>query len=103
MPRFIIERDVPGAGRLSADELRGLSQRSCAVLHELGPEIRWLESYVTDDKLYCVYLAPDAGLIREHARAGGFPANRIAEVRCAIGPATAAVTVTAPAAMDGRE
>jgi len=89
MPKFVIERDVPGAGRLSADELRGLSQRSCAVIRELGPAIRWLESYVTDDKLYCVYLAPDAELIREHARRGGFPANRIAEVRCMIGPETA--------------
>ena len=98
MPKFIIERDVPGAGRLSADELHGLSQRSCAVLHALGPEIQWLESYVTDDKLYCVYLAPDAGLIREHARAGGFPANRISEVRCMIGPETAAPAVTARAA-----
>ena len=90
MPKFVIERDVPGAGRLSAGELRGLSQRSCAVLGELGPEIRLLESYVTDDKLYCLYEAPDAGLIREHAQVGGFPANRIAEVRCMISPATAA-------------
>ena len=89
MPKFIIERDVPGAGMLSPDELRGLSQRSCAVLRELGPEIQWLESYVTDDKLYCVYVATDAHLIREHARKGGFPANRIAEVRCVIGPETA--------------
>jgi hypothetical protein len=89
MPKFVIERDVPGAGRLSADELRGLSQRSCAVLCELGPEIRWLESYVTDDKLYCLYEARDAGIIREHARAGGFPANRIAQVQHVIGPATA--------------
>ena len=87
MPKFVIERDVPGAGRLSADELRGLTQRSCAVLCDLGPQIRWLESYVTDDKLYCLYEAPDAGLIREHARAGGFPANRIAQVQHVIGPA----------------
>lgn len=86
MPKFVIERDVPGAGRLSADELRGLTRRSCAVLAELGPEIQWLESYVTDDKLYCVYVATDASSIREHARRGGFPANRIAEVRCVIGP-----------------
>jgi hypothetical protein len=100
MPKFVIERDVPGAGRLSADELRGLSQRSCSVLRELGPEIQWLESYVTDDKLYCVYVATDASLIREHARRGGFPANRIAEVRCVIGPETALsrVSATAPTA-----
>ena len=89
MPKFVIERDVPGAGRLSADELRGRSQRSCAVLCELGSEIRWLESYVTDDKLYCLYEARDAGIIREHARAGGFPTNRIAQVQHVIGPATA--------------
>ena len=89
MPKFVVERDVPGAGMLSPDELRGLSQRSCAVLRDLGPEIQWLQSYVTDDKLYCVYVATDASLIREHARNGGFPANRIAEVRCVIGPETA--------------
>jgi hypothetical protein len=89
MPKFIIERDVPGAGRLSADELRAIAQRSCAVIRELGPAIQWLESYVTDDKLYCVYIAPDAELIRRHAREGGFPVNRIAEVRRMIDPTTA--------------
>jgi hypothetical protein len=89
MPKFVIERDVPGAGRLSADELRGLSQRSCAVLNDLGPEIRWLESYVTDDKLYCVYIAPDEAAVREHASQGGFPANRISAVRRMIDPTTA--------------
>jgi cell division inhibitor SulA len=89
MPKYIIERDVPGAGKLSADELRGLSQRSCAVLRDLGPSIQWLESYVTDDKLYCVYIAPSESLIREHAKAGGFPANRISQVRTIIDPTTA--------------
>jgi len=89
MPKFIIERDVPGAGRLSADELQAIAQRSCAVLRGLGPEIQWLESHVTDDKLYCVYIAPDAELIRRHAREGGFPVNRIAEIRRTIDPTTA--------------
>jgi len=92
MPKFVIERDVPGAGRLSPEELRGLSQRSCAVLRTLGPSIRWIESYVTNDKLYCLYEAPDAGLIHEHARMGSFPANRVSQVRCLIGPATAGDT-----------
>jgi hypothetical protein len=89
MPKYVIERDVPGAGRLSPGELQAISQRSCTVLAGLGPEIRWHESYVTDDKLYCVYTAPDAELIREHARQGGFPANRISEVRRTIDPGTA--------------
>jgi hypothetical protein len=92
MPKFIIERDVPGAGRLSADELHAISGKSCAVLHDLGPRIQWLESYVTDDKLYCVYIAPDAALIREHARLGGFPATRVSEVRTTIDPTTAEAT-----------
>jgi hypothetical protein len=89
MPKYLIERDVPGAGRLSPGELRAISQRSCAVLSRLGPEIRWLESYVTEDKLYCVYTAPGPEVIREHARQGGFPANRISEVRGMIDPTTA--------------
>ena len=89
MPKYLIERDIPGAGRLSADDLRAIAQRSCAVLDKLGPKIQWLESYVTDDKLYCVYIAPSAELIREHARQGGFPANRISEVRRIIDPTTA--------------
>jgi hypothetical protein len=87
--KFLIERDIPGAGRLSADELQAVAQRSCAVLDELGPKIQWLESYVTDDKVYCLYLAPSAELIREHANRGGFPANRISEVRRRIDPTTA--------------
>jgi hypothetical protein len=89
MPRYPIERDVPGAGQLSRDELRGVSQRSCTVLARLGPRIQWVQSYVTADKLYCVYLAPDAEAIREHARQGGFPANRITEVTAVIDPTTA--------------
>ena len=89
MPKFVIERDIPGAGKLSADELHAISQRSCAVLDRLGPKIQWLQSYVTDDKIYCVYIAPDEATVREHARQGGFPANRISPVRTVIDPTTA--------------
>jgi hypothetical protein len=89
MPKFVIEREIPGAGKLSAGELRSISQRSCSVLDALGPKIQWVESYVTDDKIYCVYVAPDEAMIREHASRGGFPANRIAEVRTVIDPTTA--------------
>jgi uncharacterized protein DUF4242 len=89
MPRYLIERELPGAGLLSPSDLQGLSRKSCDVLHALGPDIQWVQSYVTDDKIYCVYIAPDAEIIREHARCGGFPANRIAEVRAGIDPATA--------------
>ena len=89
MPRYVIERNLPGAGRLSPEELRAVAQRSCTVLNELGSDIQWVESYVTDDKLYCVYLAPDEELIREHARRGGFPADRISRVRRKISPLTA--------------
>jgi cell division inhibitor SulA len=89
MPRYVIERQLPGAGRLSAEEVRGVAQRSCAVLKELGSDIQWVESYVTDDTIYCVYLAPSEELIREHARRGGFPANRIARVKRSISPLTA--------------
>lgn len=88
MPQYVIERALPGAGRLSPQELKEISQRSCAVLKELGPGIQWVQSYVTDDKIYCVYVAPNAELIREHARQGGFPANRIAQVRSVIDPTT---------------
>lgn len=90
MPQYLIERDIPGAGQLSADDLRGISQKSCAVLDLMGPDIRWQQSYVTGDKVYCVYEAPDEAMIREHARQGGFPANRISEVACVIDPSTAA-------------
>ena len=89
MPRYVIERNLPGAGRLSPDELRGVAQRSCTVLKELGSDIQWVESYVTDDKIYCVYLAPNPELIREHARRGGFPADRISRVTRGISPLTA--------------
>lgn len=91
MPRYIIERDIPGAGKLTPAELQGISQKSCGVLKKLGPEIQWVQSYVTDDKLYREYLAPNAGMIREHARLGGFPANHIAAVRRVIDPTTAEV------------
>jgi hypothetical protein len=89
MPKYVIERDLPGAGQLSAAELQVISRKSCDVLQALGPDIQWIQSYVTDDKIYCVYIAPDADIIREHARCGGFPANRISEVRAAIDPTTA--------------
>jgi len=89
MHKFVIERELPGAGSLSAETLRGISQKSCGVLKELGPQIQWVESFVTDDKIYCVYLAPNEELIREHAKRGGFPANRISQVRTIIDPTTA--------------
>ncbi len=89
MHKFVIERELPGAGSLSADTLQGISQKSCGVLKELGPQIQWVESFVTDDKIYCVYLAPNEELIREHAKRGGFPANRISQVRTIIDPTTA--------------
>jgi hypothetical protein len=89
MPKFVIERDLPGAGKLSAGDLQGVSEKSCAVLRNLGPQIQWVQSYVTDDKIYCVYIAPNAEMIREHARQGGFPANKISEVRSVIDPTSA--------------
>jgi hypothetical protein len=89
MPKFVIERDLPGAGDLSPADLQAISQKSCGVLNELGPSITWLQSYVTDDKIYCVYIAPDADLVREHASKGGFPANRVSQVRSIIDPTTA--------------
>ena len=89
MPKFVIEREIPGAGKLSPDELRGISQKSCGVLQKLGPQIQWVESYVTDDKVYCVYIAPDEKMVREHAQQGGFPANRVSQVRAVIEPTTA--------------
>jgi hypothetical protein len=89
MPKYVIERELPGAGALSAEELRAVSQKSCGVLRELGPQIQWVQSYVTDDKIYCVYIAPDEGTVRRHAELGGFPANRVSEVRAVIDPTTA--------------
>ena len=88
MPKYVIERNLPGAGDLTADDLRSISQKSNKVIAELGPELRWLTSYVTDDKLYCVYVAPDKDIIDEHARCGGFPADRITEVSVVIDPST---------------
>jgi hypothetical protein len=88
MPKYVIEREIPGAGNLSPDQLQAISAKSCGVLRELGPQIQWVESYVTDDKIYCVYIAPNAEMIREHARQGGFPANRVSEVRRMIDPTT---------------
>jgi len=89
MHKYVIERDIPGAGKLSAADLQGISQKSCAVLKELGPQVQWVESYVTDDKVYCVYIAANEELVREHAKRGGFPANRISQVRTMIDPTTA--------------
>ena len=89
MPKYIIERDIPGAGNLSADDLQGVSQKSCSVLKSMGPQIQWVESQVTDDKVYCTYIAPDAESIKQHAAEGGFPANRISEIKATIDPTTA--------------
>ncbi|WP_166212694.1 DUF4242 domain-containing protein [Cognatiluteimonas telluris] len=89
MPRFIIEREIPGAGQLSPDELHAISQKSCGVLREMGPQVQWQQSYVTADKIYCVYLAPDEASVREHARLGGFPANAVSQVSSIIDPTTA--------------
>ena len=89
MPKYVIEREIPGAGKLSAQELRAISQKSCAVLGSLGPQIQWLHSYVTDDKVYCLYIAPNEQQVREHAAQGGFPANRVSEVVEIIDPTTA--------------
>jgi len=89
MPKYVIEREIPNAGRLSPQELKGVSQTSCGVLKNLGPEIQWVESYVTDDRVYCIYIAPNEEMIREHAKQGGFPANKISAVRSVISPTTA--------------
>ena len=89
MPKYVIERDIPGAGNLSAADLKGISQKSCGVLRQLGSEIQWLHSYVTPDKIYCVYIAPNEKLVRDHAQQGGFPANRVSAVASMIDPTTA--------------
>ncbi len=89
MPKYVIEREIPGAGQLTGDQLQGISQKSCGVLSKLGPQIQWVESFVTDDKIYCVYIAPNEAMVREHAKQGGFPANRISEVKTKIDPTTA--------------
>jgi len=88
MPKYIIERNIPGAGKLTPAELNAISQKSCSVLQQMGPRIQWVESYVTGDKIYCVYIAPNEEMVREHARNGGFPANSIAEVKTMIDPTT---------------
>jgi hypothetical protein len=89
MPKYVIEREIPGAGKLSPEQLQAISQKSCGVLRELGPQIQWVQSYVTDDKLYCVYISPDEETVRKHAQMGGFPANRVSQVRSIIDPTTA--------------
>ncbi len=89
MPKYVIEREIPGAGKLSAEELKAISQKSCQVINKLGPQIQWLESYVTPDKIYCVYIAPNEKMIKEHAQQGGFPADRISEIKTIIDPTTA--------------
>lgn len=89
MPEYVIERDMPGVGSLGKSDLKAASQTSCSVLRELGPDIQWVQSYVTDDKIYCIYRAPNEDIIREHAQRGGFPANSISQVRSMIDPTTA--------------
>jgi len=89
VPKYVIEREIPGAGKLSPKELQAISQKSCGVLKNLGPQVQWLHSYVTQDKIYCVYIAPDENAVREHARQGGFPANKVSEIRAVIDPTTA--------------
>lgn len=89
MPKYLIEREIPGAGKLSPQELRAISQKSCGVLKEMGPAIQWVESYVTADKVYCVYVAPNEEMVRKHAQAGGFPANKVARITTVIDPTTA--------------
>jgi len=89
MPQYLIERNIPGAGKLSAAELQGISQKSCSVLNQLGPQVQWVHSYVTDDQIFCVYRAPNQDMLREHAKLGGFPANKISEIKTTIDPTTA--------------
>ena len=89
MPKYVIEREIPNAGKLSPAELRGISQKSCGVLSKMGPQIQWVQSYVTDNKIYCVYIAANEEMVREHAKQGGFPANRVSEVATVIDPTTA--------------
>jgi hypothetical protein len=98
MPKYVIEREIPGAGNMSPQELQSVSQKSCSVLQNLGPQIQWLHSYITGDKIYCIYIAPNEEMVREHAQQGGFPANRISEIKTVIDPTTAEekqTTVTA--------
>ena len=89
MPKYVIEREIPGAGNMSSQDLQAVSQKSCSVLQNLGPQIQWVQSYVTGDKIYCIYIAPSEDMIRTHAQQGGFPANRISEIKTTIDPTTA--------------
>ena len=89
MPQYLIERNIPGAGKLTSAELKAISQKSCSVLNQLGPKIQWVHSYVTGDQIYCVYRAPNEEMVREHARQGSFPANRVSEIKVTIDPTTA--------------
>ena len=89
MPKYVIEREIPGAGKLTAQELKGIAQKSCGVLSKMGPQIQWLESYVTGDKVYCLYIAPNEKMVRDHAQQGGFPANRVSAVTAVMDPITA--------------
>jgi Protein of unknown function (DUF4242) len=89
MPKFVIEREIPGAGKMTPDQLHGVADKSCGVVRAMGPDIQWVQSYVTDDKIYCVYIAPDEKTVREHAKRGGFPANRVSEVKTMMDPTTA--------------
>ena len=89
MPKFVIEREIPEAGKLTPEQLKAVSQTSCGVLRDMGPQIQWIHSYVTDDKIYCVYIAPDEATVRKHAEKGGFPANKVSQVRTVIDPTTA--------------
>lgn len=88
MPKFVIEREIPGAGKLTTEQLKAISQTSCGVLRDMGPQIQWVHSYVTDDKIYCVYIAPDEATVSQHAQTGGFPANKVSQVRAVIDPTT---------------
>ncbi|MHB9094022.1 MAG: DUF4242 domain-containing protein [Eubacteriales bacterium] len=89
MPKYVIEREIPGAGNLTSQDLQAISQKSCGILNQLGPQIQWVQSYVTADKIYCIYIAPNEEMVREHAEQGGFPANSISEVKTIIDPTTA--------------
>lgn len=89
MPKFVIERDMPGAGNLTTEQLQTLSQKSCSILQTMGPQIQWVQSFVTDDKVYCIYIAPDEASVRQHAQMGGFPASRVSQVRVMVDPTTA--------------
>jgi len=98
MPKYVVEREIPGVGELSAADLQAISQKSCSVLRNMGTDVQWVQSYVTGDKIYCIYIAPDEAAVREHAARGGFPANRISAVACVIDPTTAETSVAVPGA-----